>query len=117
STDLRTLPRHCAGLVVGGVVGGRAPSAVGRCRLPEPHEFTSEAALFAALQAGRIDAAWTSTANPATPDDLVVLADGKPALVRAENVVPLYRRNELAERQLLAINEVAGVLDTEALAD
>ena len=38
-----------------------------------------------------------------------------PALVRAENVVPLYRRNELAESQLLAVNEVAGVLDTAAL--
>jgi len=39
---------------------------------------------------------------------------GKPALVQAENVVPLYRRNALTERQLLAINEVAGVLDTAA---
>jgi glycine betaine/choline ABC-type transport system substrate-binding protein len=30
-------------------------------------------------------------------------------------VVPLYRRNELTDRELLAINEVAGVLDTAAL--
>jgi glycine betaine/choline ABC-type transport system substrate-binding protein len=30
--------------------------------------------------------------------------------------VPLYRRNELTESQVLAINEVAGVLDTAALA-
>jgi hypothetical protein len=29
--------------------------------------------------------------------------------------VPLYRRNELTEAQLLAINQVAGVLDTDAL--
>ena len=31
--------------------------------------------------------------------------------------MPLYRRNALSDRQLLAINEVAGVLDTAALAD
>jgi glycine betaine/choline ABC-type transport system substrate-binding protein len=31
--------------------------------------------------------------------------------------VPLYRRNELTESQVLALNEVAGVLDTAALAD
>ena len=47
----------------------------------------------------------------------MVLADGKPALIQAENVVPLFRRNALHDRQLLALNEVAGVLDTGALAD
>ncbi|GAQ34174.1 substrate-binding protein of ABC-type glycine betaine transport system [Mycobacterium pseudoshottsii JCM 15466] len=46
-----------------------------------------------------------------------MLTDGKPALIRAENVVPLYRRNALNERQLLAVNEVGGVLDTAALVD
>ena len=29
--------------------------------------------------------------------------------------MPLYRRNELSEMQVLALNEVAGVLDTAAL--
>jgi hypothetical protein len=29
--------------------------------------------------------------------------------------VPLYRRNELSEMQALALNEVAGVLDTAGL--
>ena len=33
----------------------------------------------------------------------------------AQNVVPLYRRNELNQQQVLAVNEVAGVLDTAAL--
>ena len=65
----------------------------------------------------RLTLAWTTTADPDVPADLVVLADGKPALVQAENVVPLYRRNELTDRQLLAINEVAGVLDTAALVE
>ena len=45
----------------------------------------------------------------------MVLAD-RTSLIRAENVVPLYRRNELTEPQVLAINELAGVLDTAALA-
>ena len=115
--ELSALPKHCDGLVVGIVTGFPAPSAVGSCRLPAPHELHSDTELFAALRAGQLTAAWTSTADPGTPGDLVALADGKPALIQAENVVPLYRRNALTDRQLLAINEVAGVLDTAALAD
>ncbi len=38
-------------------------------------------------------------------------------LIQAENVVPLYRRNELDQQQLRAINELAGVLDTGSLVD
>ena len=71
--------------------------------------------MFAALRAGEITAAWTGTADTSVPPDLIVLADRKPALIQAENVVPLFRRNELGDRQIRAINEVAGVLDTEAL--
>jgi glycine betaine/choline ABC-type transport system substrate-binding protein len=117
STHLRAVPRHCDGLVVGGVAGVRAPSTVGTCRLPTARVFSDDKALFAALRTGAVVVAWTSTADPAVPDDVVLLTDAEPALVRAENVVPLYRRNELAERQLLAINEVAGVFDTAALVD
>jgi glycine betaine/proline transport system substrate-binding protein len=73
--------------------------------------------MFAALRSGQVTVAWTTTAAPDVPADVVILADGKPALVQAENVVPLYRRNELTDRQLLAINEVAGVLDTAALVE
>ena len=68
------------------------------------------------MTAGQIDAAWTTTADPGIPADCVMLTD-RTSLIRAENVVPLYRRNELTETQLLALNEVAGVLDTAALAD
>jgi glycine betaine/choline ABC-type transport system substrate-binding protein len=116
-TDLSELPRHCDGLVVGSIAGAPTPSAVGSCRLPHPHEFPDGKTLFAALRAGQVAGAWTTTAAPDVPADLVVLADGKPALVQAENVVPLYRRNELTDRQLLAIDEVAGVLDTAALVE
>ncbi len=116
-SDLSGLPPHCAGLVVGAVAGARTPSAVGSCRLPEPREFPDGTTMLTALRAGQLTAAWTTTANPDNPADLVVLYDGKPALIRAENVVPLYRRNALSTRQLLALNEIAGVLDTAALAD
>ncbi|CQD13172.1 LpqZ protein [Mycobacterium europaeum] len=116
SADLSTLPKHCAGLVVGAVTGRPGPSTVGTCRLPTPREFPAETTMFAAVRGGQLTAAWTTTADPGLPADLVALADGKPALIRAENVVPLYRRNALSDRQLLAINEVAGVLDTAALA-
>ncbi len=117
SADLSLLPKRCAGLVVGTVTGRQAPSAVGTCRLPVPREFPDETTMFAAVRAGQLTAGWTTTADPGLPTDLVTLADGKPALIRAQNVVPLYRRNALSDRQLLAINEVAGVLDTAALVD
>lgn len=117
SADLSTLPQHCAGLVVGTIAGSGAPSVIGTCRLPVPREFPDATTMFAAVAAGHLTAGWTTTADPGVPADLVALADAKPALIRAENVVPLYRRNALSERQLLAINEVAGVLDTAALVE
>jgi len=116
-SDLSALPQHCDGLVVGSIAGPPTPSAVGSCRLPAAREFADDAKLFAAVKADEVTAAWTTTADPNVPADLVVLTDGKPALVQAENVVPLYRRNELTDRQLLAVNEVAGVLDTAALVE
>lgn len=118
STQLQVLPAHCDGLVTGAVAGARTPPAtVGRCQVAAERQFPDDTALFAALRAGEVTAAWSTTADPDIPDDLVVLADRAPALVPAEDVVPLYRRNELAERQVLALNEVAGELDTAALAD
>ena len=109
------LPR-CPDLTVGAVSGQSHPESLGTCRLPAAREFADDAAMFAALRAGRLDAAWTTTAAPDVPEDVAVLADAT-SLVRAENVVPLYRRNELTESQVLALNEIAGVLDTGSLAD
>lgn len=117
TADLSALPKHCDSLALGAVGGFHPPGSVGSCRLPAPREFPSGAAVFDAVRAGQLTAGWTTTADPDNPADLVALADGKPALIQAENVVPLYRRNALSDRQLLAINEVAGVLDTAALAD
>jgi glycine betaine/choline ABC-type transport system substrate-binding protein len=116
-SELSGLLKHCDGLTVGSITGAQTPSSVGGCHLPAAREYHDDASLFAALQVGEVTAAWTGTADPNVPADLVVLTDGKAALVQAENVVPLYRRNELTDRQLLAVNEVAGVLDTAALVD
>jgi osmoprotectant transport system substrate-binding protein len=114
--DVSALVQHCGGLKVGVVTGARTPAAVASCRLPKALDFPDAKTLVAALRSGRIDAAWTSTAAPGIPDDVVVLSD-RTSLIRAENVVPLYRRNELGERQVLALNEIAGELDTGSLAD
>jgi glycine betaine/choline ABC-type transport system substrate-binding protein len=117
SADLTALPNHCDRLMTGAVAGFAAPSVVGSCRLPPAREFPDAATVFAAVRTGQVTAGWTTTADPRIPAYLVSLNDGKPALIQAENVVPLYRRNALSDRQLLAINEVAGVLDTAALAE
>jgi glycine betaine/choline ABC-type transport system substrate-binding protein len=87
--DLSAVPRHCDGIVIGSIAGRSTPPVLGGCRPPAAHEFHDDASLFTALQAGNVTAAWTTTADPDVPLGLVVLNDAKPALVQAENVVPL----------------------------
>lgn len=115
-SDVTALAHNCGKVRAGAVAGAETPTAVGLCELPTPRQFPDDARLFAVLRSGQINAAWTTTAAPDTPGDLIVLAD-RTSLIRAQNIVPLYRRNELTEAQVLAVNEVAGVLDTAALAD
>jgi glycine betaine/choline ABC-type transport system substrate-binding protein len=114
--DVAAAARNCDKLKVGQVVDAASPDVVGTCKLPKPREYPDRATLFAAVRAGEVNAAWTSTAAPNIPTELLMLSD-RTSLIRAENLVPLYRRNELSEAQVLALNEVAGVLDTAALAD
>jgi osmoprotectant transport system substrate-binding protein len=114
--DVTTLVAHCPTSTVGAIAGTNPPAVIGTCKLPAVREYPDAAALFDALRSGRIQLAWTSTAAPNVPDDVTVLAD-RTALIRAENVVPLYRRNELTDQEVLALNEIAGELDTGALAD
>lgn len=113
--ELTALVRNCAGLRVGARTGTRNPDRVGSCVLPGEREYGDRATLFDALRAGSITAAWTSTAAAALPAGVVLLADRKPNLIPAQNVVALFRRNELNAMQLRAANEIAGVLDTAAL--
>ncbi|MFG1931185.1 glycine betaine ABC transporter substrate-binding protein [Mycobacterium sp. NPDC048908] len=114
--DVTAVARNCAKVTAGALAGAPSPGKLGPCALPKPREFPDHTALFTALRGGQINVAWTSDATPNTPSELVVLAD-KTALIPAENLVALYRRNELDEQQVLALNEVAGVLDTGSLAD
>lgn len=114
--DVTEVVRRCRDVSVGVVTGAPGPSSIGTCVLEEPREFADEPAMFAALKSAQIDAAWTSTAAPDVPPQAVVLSD-KTDLIRAENLVPLYRRNQLTESQVLAVNEIAGVLDTGSLAE
>jgi glycine betaine/choline ABC-type transport system substrate-binding protein len=95
--DVSAAVRNCAKVMPGAVAPADTPAKVGQCTMPKPREFPD-------------------AATPNIPSELVVLSD-KTSLVRAENVVPTYRRNELNEQQVLALNEVAGVLDTGSLAD
>jgi osmoprotectant transport system substrate-binding protein len=111
--DVTAAVRHCEQLRIGHVVGAPRPAVIGTCAA-KVREYPDAATLFEALRTDQLNAVWTSTADPDIPADAVVLAD-RTALIRAENVVPLYRRNELSEMQVLALNEVAGVLDTAAL--
>lgn len=111
--DVTAAVRNCDRLVVGKTVGAPRPATIGTCK-PDVREYSNAAKLFAALRSGQVNAAWTSTADPGIPDDVVVLTD-RTALIRAENLVPVYRRNELTESQVLALNAVAGQLDTATL--
>ena len=115
SRDLTALVDRCARVSVGAATGSMTPDAVGECALAPARELGTESMVFDALLAGKVTAVWTTTASTAVPDGVVVLVDRKPTLIPAENVVALYRRNELDQMQLRAINEIAGVLDTAAL--
>lgn len=115
SRDLTALVRNCARVSVGASAGTDPQSQVGDCALARPREFGTAAEVFDALRSGVVTAAWTTTATTGLPDGVVVLVDRKPALIPAQNVVALYRRNEMGQMQLRAINEIAGVLDTASL--
>lgn len=115
SRELSALVDNCARIRVGSPTGANPPEKVGECELASDGRFATTAMMFDALRSGAINAAWTSTAATGTPDGVVVLVDRKPALIPAQNVVAVYRRNELGQMQLRAINEIAGVLDTASL--
>lgn len=115
---LAGLARHCDELARAGQVGpGPVPvTRIGSCSTGNPRQFPSTGELFAALKRTEVAVAWTSTASPALPADGVTLVDDEKSWLPANNVVPLYRRNELSEPQVLSLNKVAGELTTGDLA-
>lgn len=115
---LAALARHCDQLARSGQVGQGPVSVprIGSCSTGDPRQFPSIGELFAALKRGEVAVAWTSSANPALPADGVTVVDDEKNWLPANNVVPLYRRNELSEPQVLSLNKVAGELTTGELA-
>lgn len=113
--DVTALIARCDSLKPGALEGARVPESFGTCTPPAAEEFSDAEVLWAALRSGEIDIAWTSAAAPDVPGDLTMLPD-RTALIRAENVVPVFRRNTLSQNELRSVNELAGVLDTDALA-
>ena len=113
--DVTALIARCESLKPGALQGAQVPESFGTCTPPAAEEFPDAEVLWAALRSGEIDIAWTSAAAPDFPEDLTMLSD-RTALIRAENVVPVFRRNTLSQAQLRSVNELAGVLDTDALA-
>ena len=115
ASDVLALVGRCADLTPGAVAGAVVPTALGTCTLPAPQRFADAQTLHAALRAGRVNLGWTTAATPDFPADLTMLSD-RTALIRAENVVPVFRRNGLNQAEQRSVNELAGVLDTDALA-
>lgn len=113
--DLSALVGRCSQVSVGALTGATVPGSVGQCNLSRPRQYPTPTALFDALRSGAVTAVWTTTAATGVPEGVVTLVDRKPALIPAQNVVAVYRRNTLNQMQLRAINEIAGVLDTAAL--
>ena len=65
--DLTAATRNCDKLEVGQVAGAARPDVIGTCKPPKPREYPDRAALFEAVRAGKVNAAWTSTAAPEHP--------------------------------------------------
>ena len=83
--DVAAAVRHCDKVRIGQVDGVPRPQAIGTCKA-QTRGYPDSATLFAALRVGEINAAWTSTAAPNIPTELLMLSD-RTSLIRAENLV------------------------------
>ncbi|MGV0802903.1 hypothetical protein ABQF26_38365, partial [Mycolicibacterium elephantis] len=88
--DVTAAVHNCDTLRIGHVADEAGPAQLGVCELGGSRGFRDSATMFAAILAGEIDAGWTTTAATGIPPELLTLSD-KTSLIRAENVVPLYR--------------------------
>ena len=105
--------RNCDKLKVGQVADTPRPAAVGTCKA-EARDYPNAAKPFRGVANRAGQCGVDVDGRSGHPRRRGGAAD-RTSLIRAENVVPLYRRNELSEMQVLALNEVAGVLDTAGL--
>jgi osmoprotectant transport system substrate-binding protein len=81
--ELTALVRNCGEVAGGTIAGVFVPAVLGGCQLRAPRQFPSGTALFDAMRAGVINTAWTTTADPDVPDDVVVLAINEVLLSRS----------------------------------
>lgn len=73
--------------------------------------------VFEALRAGEIGVGLVHSADPVLdPDDMVPLDDDEHA-IRAQNLVPVFRKGSLTEDQLALVNRISGELTTEDVRD
>ncbi|MEU7140170.1 ABC transporter substrate-binding protein [Nocardia sp. NPDC046473] len=91
---------------------------VADCHFAATVPFPDATALRKALLDGQVQAGLLTgppAVVPGSTDGLTILSDDKYA-VRTENVVPLFRKGKLDERQIKKLNYVAGELTTDDLA-
>lgn len=68
-----------------------------------------------ALRSGRIGVGMMQSSDPVlSSDDMVSLDDDEDA-IRAQNLVPVYRKGELSEDELTLVNRISGELDTDSM--
>lgn len=69
--------------------------------------------VFEALRAGEIGVGLVQSADPVLdPEDMVTLEDDDDA-IRAQHLVPVFRKGELSEDQLELVNRISGELTTD----
>jgi hypothetical protein len=102
--DVSAAVRNCAQLKVGLIVGVPRPAAVGTCKA-KVRGYPDSTTLFEALRTGQVNAAGR---RPIRKPRRRGGAGGSDRADPGGEPVPLYRRNELSETQVLALNEVAG---------
>ncbi|WP_433601561.1 glycine betaine ABC transporter substrate-binding protein [Nocardia sp. CA-135953] len=104
---------------VPGVLQTAAPVRIAGCDFAGTRPYPDATALRKALLDGEIQAGILTGPPALTPgatDGLTVLADNDYA-VRAENVLAIYRKGLLDDRQIKKLNYVAGELTTDELAE
>lgn len=70
-------------------------------------------AVFDALRAGEVGVGLVQSADPVLhPEDIVTLEDDEDA-IRAQHLVPVFRKGELSDDQLKLVNRISGELTTD----
>lgn len=117
--DLDDLAPRCETetLVIGDEFEESALASIPGCTFGAIHHAVDDRAVAEELRSGAASVAGLTTLSPVLGDGELVASSDDDGVFRAQNVVPLYRSGTLAERQLEALNIVAGELTSADLAD